>query len=310
MAVASTQRSWRSILMSLVHFSRPHTIIATSLQVFTMWLIIVGPAWNQPAAPLILGLTWIACLALNIFVVGINQVVDVAIDRINKPYLPLAAKTMTPTTAMIINTIAALVGLAVALATGPYLLLTVLVIMAIGAGYSIPPLRLKRVPLAAAVSIAFARGFLANVGLALHYAQRLDRPLPIAVTIAVGIFFFGFGLVIALYKDLPDACGDRAGRIETFTTRLGSVRVLGIGRLILTLCYSVPIALAIWNMPEGSAIYLLLSHALLIGLFWFASLRVDFLSTRSLTHLYTLLWGLFYSEFLVLAMYAVTRSVL
>jgi homogentisate solanesyltransferase len=37
----------------------------------------------------------LALLCGNVFIVGINQIYDVGIDRINKPYLPLAAKQMT-----------------------------------------------------------------------------------------------------------------------------------------------------------------------------------------------------------------------
>lgn len=50
--------------------------------------------------------------------------------------------------------VVALVGAAVG---GSYLLLTVGVIMAIGTAYSVPPLRLKRSSLWAALSIALAR---------------------------------------------------------------------------------------------------------------------------------------------------------
>ena len=52
---------------------------------------------------------------------------------------------------------------------GAYLLGTVVIIMLIGTAYSVPPLRLKRYSFWAAISIALARGVIANVGVALHY---------------------------------------------------------------------------------------------------------------------------------------------
>lgn len=292
----------------LVRFSRPHTIIATTLQALTMWLIVVAPRWPDLASTLLLGLTLSACLALNLFVVGINQVVDVAIDRVNKPWLPVAAATLSGRAAMWISLVAGLYALAAAAAAGPYLLATVALIMVIGAAYSLPPLHLKRFPIAAALSIALARGLLANVGLALHYGQVYGRPVPFGLTLLIGLFFFGFAVVIALYKDMPDAAGDRMYQIETFTTRLGAARVLGLGRLLLTACYALPIGLALWQLPHPQGFYLLLTHAALIVAFWAVSVRVDLSSPRSIGTFYLTLWTLFYAEFAVLGLYAVTRS--
>ena len=44
-------------------------------------------------------LTLVACLAANIYVVGLNQLTDIAIDQVNKPTLPLAAGTLDVFTA-------------------------------------------------------------------------------------------------------------------------------------------------------------------------------------------------------------------
>lgn len=292
----------------LVRFSRPHTIIATSLQVLMIWLVVVAPRWPGLATSALLGLTLSACLALNLFVVGINQVVDVDIDRVNKPWLPVAAATLSGRAALRISLAAGLYAVVAAALAGPYLLATVVVIMVIGAAYSLPPLHLKRFPVAAALSIALARGLLANVGLALHYGHVYERPVPIGLALLIGLFFFGFAVVIALYKDMPDAAGDRLYQIETFTTRLGAARVLGLGRLLLTLCYALPIGLALWQLPQPRALYLLLSHAALIAAFWAVSTRVDLSSPRSIGAFYQTLWTLFYVEFAVLGLYAVTRS--
>jgi homogentisate phytyltransferase/homogentisate geranylgeranyltransferase len=47
----------------------------------------------------------------------------------------------------------------------------------------------------------------------------------------------------------------------------------------------------------------LLSHALLIGLFWAASLRVEPERPSAMARFYLFLWALFYAEFLVLSVY-------
>ncbi|PMP75923.1 MAG: homogentisate phytyltransferase, partial [Chloroflexus aggregans] len=95
----------------LYDFARPHTIIATSIQVITILIIVAG--W-RPLTPDLIGLaiaTLIVCLALNLYVVGMNQLTDIEIDRINKPWLPIAAGRLSMRTGQRI----VVVGLVIAL---------------------------------------------------------------------------------------------------------------------------------------------------------------------------------------------------
>jgi homogentisate phytyltransferase/homogentisate geranylgeranyltransferase len=296
-------------LSTLIGFARPHTVIATAVQVITLFVIVGGRETLVRESLGLVALTLAACLALNLYVVGLNQLTDVAIDRVNKPWLPVAAGTLTPGQARLLVAGAALLALGLSAIAGRWLLLTVALILLIGSAYSLPPTRLKRHPFAAALSIALARGVIANLGLALHYQERFGGPLP-ALTLAIlGIFFFGFGLVIAIYKDIPDAAGDRMHQIETFTTRLGRRRALDLGRAVLTACYALPIGLAFAGLPGGAALFLLVSHALIITLFWAVSARVDLARQRSVSSFYMFLWALFYVEFGVLSVYELARAV-
>jgi homogentisate phytyltransferase / homogentisate geranylgeranyltransferase len=86
-----------SFLSSLWQFSRPHTIIGTTLSVAALYLITIATnniPTNTILSPtnlqLILG-AWLACVFGNIYIVGLNQLYDIEIDRINKPHLPLAS---------------------------------------------------------------------------------------------------------------------------------------------------------------------------------------------------------------------------
>ncbi len=294
-------------LKTLIGFARPHTVVATTVQVITIFLIVVG--WTTaPGASTVVAVTLATCLALNLYVVGLNQLTDVAIDRVNKPWLPVAAGTLTRHEGRFLTFGAAGVSLLLAWLSGPFLLLTVALIMLIGSAYSLPPLRLKRFPVAAALSIAIARGVIANLGLALHYQQVFQSGMPLATLAMLGLFFFGFGLVIAIYKDIPDSEGDRLYQIETFTTRLGARRALNLGRAVLTACYALPIGLALAGLPRGDALFLLISHAALIAAFWVMSMRVDLRQRHSVASFYMFLWGMFYLEFGVLSMYELTRT--
>lgn len=288
-------------LAILLQFCRPHTVVATSVQALTLFLISGGAQSFDSALLLPVALVLASCLAVNVYIVGLNQLTDIAIDRINKPHLPLASGELSPEAARRITATAAVASLGLALAGGPILFATITTIFLIGTLYSLPPLRLKRFPLVAALSIALARGLLANVGVALHYQAVFGGTISTAAVIALGSFFFGFGIVIALYKDLPDTIGDRMYAIQTFATQLGPHRVLVLGRLVLTACYLLPIGLSLPNLPAPAAIFSLASHLLVIGLFWLVSSSVNLASHHEIRRFYMFLWSLFYAEFVLLS---------
>ena len=82
-----------SALTTLWLFSRPHTLIATSLSILGIYVIaatvLPGVAVGDGLGDL--ALTLLAGAAVNVYIVGLNQCEDVEIDRINKPGLPIAA---------------------------------------------------------------------------------------------------------------------------------------------------------------------------------------------------------------------------
>lgn len=90
-------------------------------------------------------------LFMNLFITGLNQVTDVDIDKINKPYLPLASGSLS------FNTGVGLVLGSLALALFNVrsmawpLQYTLMGSALLGTLYSLPPFRLKRFPLLAAM---------------------------------------------------------------------------------------------------------------------------------------------------------------
>jgi homogentisate phytyltransferase/homogentisate geranylgeranyltransferase len=86
----------------------------------------------------------LACLCGNVYIVGLNQLEDIEIDRINKPHLPLAAGEYTPRMAAMIVAIAGSLAILLAFLQGPFLLAMVSLSLGLGTAYSLPPIRLKR----------------------------------------------------------------------------------------------------------------------------------------------------------------------
>lgn len=108
----------------------------------------------------------VAALFANVSIVGLNQCFDIELDRVNKPYLPLASGEWSLSTgvAVVAVTGAAAVIVAAALGTVP-LLATVVGSLLLGVAYSVdlPILRWKYNPVAAAGCIITVRAVLVQV---------------------------------------------------------------------------------------------------------------------------------------------------
>ena len=246
--------------------------------------------------------TYLASLAVNIYIVGLNQITDVEIDRINKPYLPLAAGAFSRRTAIAAVCLAGVTALVLAAHQGPYLLATIGIVFFAGTAYSLPPLRLKRYPLWAAATITLARAVVGNIGVYLTFSVALGgRPaLPVHVAMFVA-FMLGFVAVIALMKDVPDIDGDRRHQISTFVIRLGAGRTMALCRAMLTVSYAAMIVAALAGLPGVNRGVLLATHAVALLALWWRSARAGAADKDAVYRYYMFIWGLFYFEFLSFA---------
>ncbi len=281
--------SW---LYALWKFSRPHTIIGTSLSVLGLYLI-TASTQNLPLTAPILPL--IACLCGNVYIVGLNQLEDIGIDRINKPHLPLASGEFSLWQGRLIVAITGCSAIALAALSSPYLLAMVGISLAIGTAYSLPPIRLKRFPLWASLCIFSVRGAIVNLGLFLHFHPGFPVPPEVWTLTA---FVLGFTFAIAILKDIPDIEGDRQFNISTFTLRLGQKPVFNLARSVLSVCYFGMIAIAI-VLPSVNVPFLIVSHLLVLGLMWLRSAQVNLQDKQEVARFYQFIWKLFFIEYLM-----------
>lgn len=291
-------------------FSRPHTVIGTSLSVIGIfviaWTVVQDTASVPVVNPFSLFLPLMACLAGNIYIVGLNQIEDVEIDRINKPHLPIASEEFSRKDAWFIVGIAGGVSLLLSALGGWFLWATVLTSLLIGTSYSMPPLRLKRFPFWASLCILVVRGAVVNLGLFLHYSDQLHLPLQVPGKLwALVIFIVVFSIVIAIFKDIPDIEGDRRFNITTFTVRLGQARVYRLAQFILTACYLGIIALT-FPLAGINWWFVLVTHGSLLALFWWRSRRVQLpdqalepTTPVSFSEFYQFIWQLFFLEYVL-----------
>lgn len=109
-----------------------------------------------------------------------NQVTDIEIDKINKPYLPIASGKLTKTNGIIIITSSLLISLFMIFilfknTISSFLQLTIIGSGILGTLYSLSPFRLKKYPLLAAFCILVVRGSLVNMGFFLEAKIALQQ---------------------------------------------------------------------------------------------------------------------------------------
>ncbi|MCT7948646.1 homogentisate phytyltransferase [Ancylothrix sp. C2] len=306
----------QSLLYSLWKFSRPHTIIGTSLSVFGLYILTQFTFRSATFQPELLNLlaTWIACLCGNIYIVGLNQLEDIEIDKINKPHLPIAAGEFTPKQAQIIVILTGILSLLIAANTGPFLLAMVSISLALGTAYSLPPIRLKRYPFWASFCIFTVRGIIVNLGLYLHFncllkaahlgnsQQKFDlialNQIPPQIWLLT-LFILIFTFAIAIFKDIPDIEGDRQYNISTFTLKLGAPTIFKLARWVITTCYLTISLAAIFYLPQQTALFLSISHLLTLILLWWRSQKVNLQDKTEIAQFYQFIWKLFFLEYLL-----------
>ena len=296
-AVAAPLARTRLAATALWRFSRPHTVIGTALSVAGIYAIAAHELGAPPAYDL--ACTLVAALCVNVFIVGVNQLTDVEIDRINKPGLPLAAGDMTIAQGRVIVAATGALPLVMATTQGWAELLAVAAALAIGVAYSVPPLRLKRFPALAAASISVVRAAVVNLGVYVHFS---DGPVAPAIW-ALTLFVLPFSFAIAVLKDVPDAEGDRRFAIRTFTVRLGARAAFAMGMAALAVAYG---GMAVLAFEGANRAVLAGTHLVALALLVSWAVRADPTDPSGFTRFYMRVWMLFFAEYLIVPLAVVT----
>ncbi|XP_024021613.1 homogentisate solanesyltransferase, chloroplastic isoform X2 [Morus notabilis] len=286
-------------------FLRPHTIRGTALGSIALVsrALIENPNLIKWSLLFKAFSGLFALICGNGYIVGINQIYDIGIDKVNKPYLPIAAGDLSVKSAWLLVVFFALAGLLiVGFNFGPFITSLYCLGLFLGTTYSVPPFRLKRFPVAAFLIIATVRGFLLNFGV--YYATRAALGLTFEWSSPVAFittFVTLFALVIAITKDLPDVEGDRKFKISTFATKLGVRNIAFLGSGLLLLNYVGAIAAAIY-MPQAFKRNLMLPiHAALALCLIFQAwvLEQANYTKDAIAGFYRFIWNLFYAEYII-----------
>jgi len=279
-------------LHTLWKFSRPHTIIGSTVSIVVLFLLQGGSLTDQY---LILLTTLVSALGCNVCITGLNQVIDVELDKINKPELPIASGELSISTAKKIVIISGLIAVGAAALLHWVLLLIIIVILILGITYSVPPIQLKKHHLPAAFAITIVRGVLVNIGMALHFSKMFEGDFNIQPVIyPLTIFITAFSLAIAWYKDLPDRAGDAHFGYKTFPLLYSPKIALYLGAGFVMAAYGWCIYWSI-IMKEQLLMYslIVLSIAFMIHL---STAKLN--EQKSIRRFYQLFWVFFFATYL------------
>ncbi|KAI3814728.1 hypothetical protein L1987_14372 [Smallanthus sonchifolius] len=302
----SPQSSLPNALNAFYRFSRPHTVIGTALSIVSVSLLAVQKL-SDFSPVFFIGVleAIVAAFFMNIYIVGLNQLSDIEIDKVNKPYLPLASGEYSVKTGVIIVTSFAVMSFWLGWIVGSWPLFWALFIsFLLGTAYSIniPMLRWKRFALVAAMCILAVRAVIVQIAFYLHiqtfvYGRLAVFPKP--VIFATGFMSF-FSVVIALFKDIPDIVGDKIFGIQSFTVRLGQKRVFWICILLLEVAYAAAILVGASSPYLWSRYITIFGHVILGLILWGRAKSTDLESKSAITSFYMFIWQLFYAEYLLI----------
>lgn len=344
-------------MLSLIwKFSRPHTLIGTSISIISLLLLVLYASpvpsdiepnnISQTAKILLPGLdhfgpelpshqskitgfipvltakisaffyllfpTLVVCLMCNIFITGLNQIVDVELDKINKPHLPLASGELSLPRGKFIVALAGFIAIISSWLIHPFFGGLITLIAGIGAMYSLPPIQFKKHHVWAASAIALVRGPLINLGVALHFSILLfGSILPSMSWLAPLVAFVtAFSLGIAWFKDIPDTEGDEQFGFKTLAVVWSKSKALRAGRFLVLSAYLFMafywLFIETWITRWFSSRYVApnvlagIVHLVILLVFYWQSKKCDIQNQKSIKRFYMFYWGLFFLEYLLL----------
>jgi len=298
--------SIKARLRALYKFTRPHTIrgtILASIAGTTRALVdtpgaLANANWSVMLPRAIIGMT--ALLLGNAFIVGINQIYDEKIDKMNKPFLPVASGEMSKRFAWGAVLTGGAVGPLIVFKFFPLLLFKLYMVgWFLGAIYSVPPIRTKQNPIAAGLTIATVRGFLLNFGVYFAVKDAIGAPFSWSPKVSfIARFMTAFASIIAITKDLPDVEGDKAYNIETFATKVGVDKIAKGATACLLLNYIHAILTGVLaKAGTFNPIAMIGGHAALASMLIFRFRQLDSSQIRSIKTYYKHIWDLFYLEY-------------
>ncbi|XP_057745871.1 naringenin 8-dimethylallyltransferase 2, chloroplastic-like isoform X1 [Arachis stenosperma] len=239
--------------------------------------------------------------SMQLYTTGVNQLADIEIDKINKPYRPLASSKISfgGGLAIVAASLFMSFGLALMIGSKP-LLWGLILIFILMTAYSVnlPFLRWKKSTILTLLSGVPTILTAYNLAPYLHMKTFvLKKPFiftrSLAFTTVVMTFFY---VVISLFKDIPDIEGDKKEGLQTLSIRLGPKRVFWLCISLLEMTYGIAIIMGLTSPFLWSKIFTVMAHAINAWILWFRANSVDLKSKEDFQSFYMFIFKLLYLE--------------
>lgn len=287
-------------ILTLWKFSRPHTIVGSVISMCAIFVMVIRED-RDAQLPLLL-MAIVTAIGCNIYIVGINQVADVHIDRINKPWLPIPAGLVSVKNAKIIVGVSLLVSLCTALYVSPWFFAIIVFSAGSGWAYSMPPLYLKKHHFSAMLAITLVRGVMINICIFLVLNHKINAVVNMPPDMQIlTLFIVIFTIAISWFKDLPDMEGDAVYHIRSMAIVYSPRTVFTTGNLLVGGMYMLSIGFyyagAIGAVPVFSSLVLFWGHIILLLLFIANAWHTNLAQPYSVIKFYKRFWWFFFAEY-------------
>ena len=290
-------------LKILWDFTRPHTIIGSFLSITTLYLLACKDISATEHITLY-GWTLLSALTCNLFITGLNQITDWEMDKINKPFLPIASGALSLSNARNIIGVSLVICLWSAWMAAPLMFGIIFLIILIGSAYSLPPLRLKRHHITAAFCIIAVRGLLVNLAIGAAFDHLIHGAIiHWNELVLLTIFISVFSLAIAWFKDLYDTKGDDLYQIRTFPLLFSIKTTFYAGNALVIAAYLFSVVYSWWTLGTEGWL-LLVGHIALLLLFLGHIFTSSLQSPEGIYRFYIRFWVFLFGEYLLLLWYA------
>ncbi|GLT76841.1 hypothetical protein SLA2020_484760 [Shorea laevis] len=294
---------WKQ-LKTCYTFARPFSQIGMIIQVISASLLPVQTIGDL-SPTLFVGIlkALVPSLLMSIYIAGVNQIYDVEIDKINKPYLPLASGDLSMETGIAITAAAVTMSLVMAFMLSPSLFLALFVIFLAGSAYSIdlPLLRWKKYPFLEAISM-----MIMFISVSLGYFTHIQKYVlgkPIVATkslVFAAVASSFFAVLTSLFKDIPDVEGDKALGVQSMSVKIGKENVFWLCVKMLLMAYGAAVVVGATSSSLWSRLITITGHCLLANFVVFQTQSIDLTSKTSIDSFYMFIWKLIYAEFFLI----------
>lgn len=276
-------------------FSRPHAFIGTLIQALALVLISIAAGYQISALDFLI--STISILLIHLYGMGINQIADVEIDKVNKPFLPIPSGYMSIKQATLLTSFCGISALFFAF-SGPQFLFSVIFILGVALTlYSVPPFQLKQNPWSAGLTIALSRSIIYSGGFLIVYSKGLILSHYTFYEILFVSYIFLHAFIFAISKDIPDISGDKKFNIKTFASKFGEYRLVKMSVISMI---SLMLMLVLFTYTE-TYFYLFVISQIFLSYYVFRlfSNYKKKANSKTLVGYYIGLWKLYYFQLFV-----------